>query len=75
LRIKSAQRSHRCAKWRQTTLLSGLGLPFAIASHSAANLRKRSDVCKMTSRFSGLPILNHPAQKMFPQNMRKMEKI
>jgi hypothetical protein len=39
-----AQRIHRSAKLLQTALFSGEGLNLAIASHSAANLRKRSDV-------------------------------
>jgi hypothetical protein len=41
--INSAHRIHRSAMPRQTNLFSAVGLNFAISSHSAANLRNRSD--------------------------------
>src|SRR5208282_6783791 len=41
---KSAIRSHLSASWRHTVLFSGLCENLAMASHSAANLRKRSAV-------------------------------
>jgi hypothetical protein len=44
-----AQRIHRSASPLQTARFSGVRLNLAIASHSAANLRKRSDV------FTGKP--------------------
>ncbi|MFY9898327.1 MAG: hypothetical protein WAK67_11095, partial [Xanthobacteraceae bacterium] len=42
--INLAQRIHRSASPFQTALFSGVGLNLAMTSHSAANLRKRSDV-------------------------------
>src|ERR1700757_1292436 len=56
-----AHRIHRSANPLQTALFSGLRLNLAIASHSAANRRKRSGV--FIGKCSALDQLNHRSPK------------